>query len=267
MQPESPRDFEATPISWRECGAGAPVIFLHAMVTSRTGWEPQMQALSDRYRCIAWDMPGFGASAALASDAGFDEVLATLTTFATQTLGLTRAHFVGLSVGGMILQQLAARHPDLVQSIAMLDCSPRFGFGGDGDSAPFLAWVRAEMQTKGQAAFSEAMIRAIVAPGTGEPVIQQAIAAMARATPAGLDLAARLIAAHDALDVLPQIRCPALAMAGAEDGETPPAYAREIARLIPDGNLSVIPDAGHIANLEAADTVTARLRVFLHHGL
>jgi pimeloyl-ACP methyl ester carboxylesterase len=237
------------------------------MVTSRAGWAPQMQALSDRYRCIAWDMPGFGASAPLAPDAGFDDVLAALVTFVTRTLGLTRAHFVGLSVGGMILQQLAARRPDLVQSIAMLDCSPRFGFGGDGDSAPFLAWVRSEMTAKGQAAFSEAMIRAIVAPDASEPVIQAAISAMARATPAGLDLAARLIAAHDALAVLPQIRCPALAMAGADDGETPPAYAREIARLIPNGNLSVIPNAGHIANLEAADAVTARLRVFLQHGL
>mgnify|MGYP000857397303 CR=1 FL=1 len=267
MQTECPRDFDAAPISWRECGAGAPVIFLHAMVTSRTGWGPQMLALSDTYRCIAWDMPGFGASTPSEPDAGFDQVLAALTGFVTQTLGLARAHFVGLSVGGMILQQLAARHPDLVQSITMLDCSPRFGFGGDSDGAPFLAWVRTEMGAKGQAAFSEAMIRAIVAPNTGEAVIQEAVAAMARAKPAGLDLAARLIAAHDALDVLPQIRCPALAMAGAQDGETPPAYAREIARLIPNGNLSVIPGAGHIANLEAADAVTARLRVFLQHGL
>mgnify|MGYP003382609584 CR=1 FL=1 len=267
MPLETLSDLDVAPISWRECGAGAPVVFLHAMVTSRTGWDPQIRALSDTYRCIAWDMPGFGSSAPLPADAGFDAVLATLTGFVTQTLGLARAHFVGLSVGGMILQQLAARHPDLVQSIAMLDCSPRFGFGGDGDGAPFLAWVRSELATKGQAAFSEAMIRAIVGPNTGEAVIQEAIAAMARATPAGLDLAARLIAAHDALDMLPQIRCPALAMAGAQDGETPPAYAREIARLIPNSNLSVIPDAGHIANLEAADAVTARLRVFLQHGL
>ncbi len=267
MQPETPRDIDAAPISWRECGTGVPVVFLHAMVTSRLGWDPQMLALSDSYRCIAWDMPGFGGSVALPADAGIDDVLTGLIGFVTQTLGLKQAHFVGLSVGGMILQQLAARHPDLVQSITLLDCSPRFGFGGDSDSAPFLAWVRAELDASGQAAFGQAMIRAIVGPGASELVIQSAIAAMARATPAGLDLAARLIAAHDAVDLLPLITCPALVMAGANDGETPPAYAREIARLIPNGNLSVIPQAGHIANLEAPEAVTARLRVFLHHGL
>ena len=57
MQPETPRDIDAAPISWRECGTGVPVVFLHAMVTSRLGWDPQMLALSDSYRCIAWDMP------------------------------------------------------------------------------------------------------------------------------------------------------------------------------------------------------------------
>ena len=267
MQSEVFKDIDSAPIAWRECGSGAPVVFLHAMVTSRIGWDPQMRDLSDSYRCIAWDMPGFGASASLPSEAGFDEILNILVAFVTQTLGLKNAHFIGLSVGGMILQQLAARHADLVQSITLLDCSPRFGCGGDSDSASFLAWVRSELNTSGQATFSEAMIRAIVGPATEEPVIQSAIAAMARATPAGLDFAARLIAAHDAVAVLPQITCPALVMAGANDGETPPAYAREIARLIPNGNLSVIPAAGHIANLEAAEAVTARLRVFLQHGL
>ena len=109
------RNMDLTPISWRECGTGEAVIFLHAMVTSSAGWDPQMQVLSVDYRCIAWDMPGFGSSTPAAKNAGFDEILQALVRFVTETLGLTKAHFVGLSVGGMMLQQLAARHPALAR--------------------------------------------------------------------------------------------------------------------------------------------------------
>lgn len=260
-------DIDKTPISWREGGTGDAVVFLHAMVTSRTGWEPQMRALSADYRCIAWDMPGFGNSTAVPSGAGFDEVLRALVHFVTQTLGLTSAHFVGLSVGGMILQHLAARHASLVRSITLLDCSPKFGFGGESNGPEFAAWVKAQLDSQSQSAFSEAMIRAIVAPAADKEAIQEAIGAMGRATRAGLEFAAELIAAHDALNLLPKISCPTLVMAGALDGETPPAYAREIAARIPGANLSIIPNSGHISNLEAPEAVTSRLRVFLKYAL
>ena len=261
------RDIEVTPISWRECGAGEAVIFLHAMVTSSTGWDPQMQVLAADYRCIAWDMPGFGRSTPPEKDAGFDEVLQALVRFVTETLGLTKAHFVGLSVGGMILQHLAVSHPALVRSMTLLDCSPKFGFGGNSNAAEFVAWVNSQLDSESQSAFNESMIRAITAPIASRQAIQSAIAAMGRAKREGLEFAAHLIATHDALDLLPRITCPTLVMAGALDSETPPAYARAIAAGIPGANLSIIPNAGHIANLEAPEAVTDRLRVFLAHGL
>ena len=261
------RDVNAAPISWRESGSGEAVIFLHAMVTSRAGWDPQLQTLSADFRCIAWDMPGYGHSTPAPRDAGFDHVLATLVRFVTHTLGISRAHFVGLSVGGMILQHLAARHPDLTRSIAILGSSPKFGFSGDSSGAEFLSWVQEGLNAGPQARFSENMIRAIVGPKADEAAIQMAMAAMNTATREGLEFAARLIAQHDALDLLPKITCPTLVMAGAQDAETPPAYAIAIADRIAGANLSIIPSAGHISNLEAADAVTARLRTFLSHSL
>ncbi|MGZ0220341.1 MAG: alpha/beta fold hydrolase, partial [Acidimicrobiales bacterium] len=50
------------PIAWIEAGGGPPVIFLHGVGGSRTAWGPQLRGLSDRFRCIAWDMPGYGDS-------------------------------------------------------------------------------------------------------------------------------------------------------------------------------------------------------------
>ena len=110
-----------TEIAWEECGTAkkGAIIFLHAMAGSATAWDPQMKAFASDYRCIAWDMPGFGESADAPDNADMDWVVKSLAHFVSHTLGLGEAHFVGLSVGGMILQHFAAAHPDLVQSHKM----------------------------------------------------------------------------------------------------------------------------------------------------
>jgi pimeloyl-ACP methyl ester carboxylesterase len=261
------KDVDGGEIGWREAGAGEPVIFLHAMVTSRSGWDPQILALAHRYRCVAWDMPGYGHSRPLLADASMETIIETLLHFVTEILGYESAHFVGLSVGGMMLQHLAVRHPERVRSIAMLDCSPKFGFGGGSSGAEFEAWASGQLDSRPQSQFCEDMVRAIVAPDVPEAAIEASLTAMGRASRAGLDLTTRLIARHDALELLPRIGCPTLVMAGEHDRETPPEYAWEIARRIPGANLTIIPNAGHISNLEAPEAVSARLRVFLEHGL
>ena len=62
MSETGPRDVDAAPVAWREAGAGPTVVFLHGLGMTRTGFDPQLAALADRFRCVAWDMPGYGAS-------------------------------------------------------------------------------------------------------------------------------------------------------------------------------------------------------------
>ena len=59
-------DVDEMPIAWREAGAGAPVVFLHGLGMTRTGWDAQLEALAEGYRCVAWDLPGYGVSEPLA---------------------------------------------------------------------------------------------------------------------------------------------------------------------------------------------------------
>jgi 3-oxoadipate enol-lactonase len=260
----------AVQIAWKEAGASSnpALIFLHAMAGSATAWAPQMEAFAQDYRCIAWDMPGFGDSHDAPESADMDWTVETLKHFVTQTLGLKSAHFVGLSVGGMILQHFAAAHPDLVDSAAILDSSPKFGYGGDADPEAFETGILGDLASGvTPAEFSNGMIRAIVGPDCLEDIKLNTIASMSRSRNNGLALTTRLIARHDALDKLPSITCPTLTMAGAQDGETPPAYAHVIAQMIPGASVSIIPNAGHIVNLENPAPVTARLRFFLDHGL
>ena len=242
------------------------VIFLHAMAGSATAWDLQLLGLSDRYHCFAWDMPGFGESDPVPADMAMPQVVDALAEL-VRGLGIDSAHFVGLSVGGMILQHFAARYPELAESLAILDSSPKFGFGGDMKPAEFADSVLEQLATDSVNDFSEGMVRAIVGPDCPEDKIQQAIDAMSRAQHSGLTLTTHLIANHDALEALPKITCPVLAMAGAQDAETPPAYAFEIAQRVINGHVSVIPDSGHISNIENPQAVTERLRVFLDHQL
>ena len=255
-------------ISFLEAGtSGPPIIFLHALVGSATSWEPQLTDLSDEFRCIAWDMPGFGESSDVSPDSDMDEIVAILHRFVTQQLGLQKAHFAGLSLGGMILQHFVEVHPEICTSVAILDSSPKFGFSGDMKPEefvdPLLARLSAGVKIE---ELSAELCAAMTGPACSKDALVACISAMSRARRSGLEHSVRLVGAHNALDKLPDIACPVLAMVGAQDNETPIAYSAEIAARVQRGSLSVIPDAGHISNLENPEIVTDQLRVFFRHS-
>lgn len=251
-------------IAWRETGLGEPVILLHAMAGSSTAWMPQLGCLGKKYRCIAWDMPGFGKSTPLGDSSRMVETVLALRNFVTNSLGLNSAHFVGLSVGGMILQHFGAAHPDMIKSLVILDSSPKFGFGGDSDATEFVSSILGDLDSgKSVEEFSNGMVRAIVGPQCPEIIKVEAIAAMSRATSAGLKLTTHLIGEHDALEKLQGIKSPTLVMAGENDTDTPPAYARYIAEQIDGARFEMIDNAGHLSNLENADAVNRHLLDFI----
>lgn len=195
-------------------------------------------------------------------------VVHCLANFVRDILKIEAAHFVGLSVGGMILQHFAAAHPDIIKSVTILDSSPKFGFGGDIKPSDFAAPILAGFDSGTSLEdFSDGMIRAIVGPTCAEDIKLKAIASMSRGRVNGLALTTRLIAYHDAIEKLANINCPTLVMAGADDNETPSAYAYAIASHVPNASVTIIPDAGHIANLENPTAVNKRLRFFLENAL
>src|SRR5690606_34666834 len=136
------RDVDGGRIAWREAGRGPAVVLLHGLGGSRTAWEPQLAGLSDRWRVIAWDMPGYGASPALDGPLDFGR-LADAVVVLMEEAGVPAAHVVGLSMGGMVAQHLALRHPGRVRSLALLDTSPRFGLDGTTTAE---GWIAARLE-------------------------------------------------------------------------------------------------------------------------
>lgn len=246
--------------AWREAGDGDVVLFLHGLGGSRTAWEPQLEALSDRWRCVAWDMPGYGGSAPispLAFEAIADSVAALL-----DRLGVEAAHLCGLSFGGHHALHTALRHPHRVRSLVLANTSA--AFGGDGTDPEEWISLRTAPLDAGLslADIADDVIAAIAAPGFEGVERDRAAAAMARIPNEGFRAACRLLPTHDVRHRLPEIHRPTLVIVGELDEETPPAYAAELHSGISNSRLEMIPAAGHLSPAEAPEAFNDLVRQF-----
>ena len=259
-------DRDEQPIAWREAGPadGDVVVFLHGLGATRTSWDLQLAELADRWRCVAWDMPGYGASPSPGGPLTF-EFIADAAAGLLDTLGSATAHLVGLSFGGMHALHTALRHPDRVRSLSLVDSSPAFGLDGETTRE---GWIAARLEAIDGGAsvrdISPLVLAAISGPGFGGADLDHAIASMNRISEDGLRAAVHLLPDHDVLDRLSTIDVPTLVVVGELDEETPPAYAAALATGIPGTRRhEVIPGVGHLTPLEAPATFNPILRSFL----
>jgi 3-oxoadipate enol-lactonase len=253
------RDSDEGPLAWREAGSGPLVVFLHGLGMTRTGFDPQLSALADRYRCVAWDMPGYGLSTPLAGGLSYARVADAVVRL-IDALGAEDAHLAGLSMGGQIALHTALRHPGRVRSLVLMDSSPAFGLDGTDPEE----WKRLRLDAldagASPASMAEAVLRSVMAPDVEPGAVAIAAASMARVSSAGLRAAVELLPTHDVRGRLGEIAAPTLVLVGERDAETPLAYSEELASGIPGAMLEIIPGAGHISNLEAPEAVTSAVR-------
>lgn len=249
------------PISRREAGTGAPVLFLHGLGGSRTAWEPQLESLAGEFRCIAWDLPGYGDSDPLVplTFHGIAEAAVRL----LDELGIDRADVVGLSFGGQQALHLALRHPERVGRLVLADTSASFG----ADGTDVEAWKRLRLDPLDAgvtpADMAEAVIDAITADGFGGAERERTIAAFARIPADGLRAAVHCLPTHDVRDRLGEIEAMTLVIVGEHDTETPVSYAETLAAGIPHAELAVIPGVGHLTPAEAPERFNALVHAFL----
>jgi pimeloyl-ACP methyl ester carboxylesterase len=253
-------DLVEGPVAWREAGERrAPAaVFLHGLGGRRTNWDAQLAALCDLRRCCALDLPGYGDSVGLPGS--LPEVAAWVAEWIAG-LGSGPVDVVGLSFGGMVAQHLTLDHPGLVRSLALLDTSPAFGLDGVTTPETWLASrINAIRDPDPSAPAIEAVVAGLVGSEASVEVRSTMVESMRAVTPGTLEAACRALVGHDTRERLPQITVPVLVMVGAEDTETPPSYAEDIAIRIPGAELVVVPNAGHLLNLEDPEVVNERLR-------
>jgi len=242
-----------------EGAADAPVLVLsNSLGTDRAMWDPQMAALRARFRVLRYDTRGHGASGVPAQPYLVDrlgrDVLALL-----DGCGIARAHFCGLSMGGMTGMWLGREAPARLDRLVLCNTAARIG--------PPEVWdKRVEtVRASGMEAIVPGVIeRWFTAPFRArEPAAVARIVAMLRATPpAGYVAACLAIRDMDQRAQLAAIRAPTLVIAGESDLATPAADGRFAAEQIPGARFVALA-AAHLSNIEAAAEFTAALLGFL----
>jgi pimeloyl-ACP methyl ester carboxylesterase len=237
-----------TQLHWESTGDGDPVLLIMGLGLSGGAWWRTVPVLARQLRVITFDNRGVGRSRAFShaytTDAMADDAATVL-----EAAGVERAHVYGISLGGMVAQELALRHPERIRTLT-LGCTY---CGGEGS-----ALASSEVSTKlAEAMMSGDRERAIaaayevnVSPGYGAD--QSAYATfyeMATALPTPVPvimLQMQAIAAHQTLDRLSEISAPTLVIHGTEDEMLPHSNAVLIASRIPDARLETLEDVGHM---------------------
>jgi 3-oxoadipate enol-lactonase len=225
----------------------APVVMLsNSLGTRLEMWDPQMQALTERYRVLRYDSRGHGRSDApdgpYTIDLLADDALGLL-----DALGIRRVHFCGLSKGGMVGQVLGAQHGDRLITLALCSTSSHM-------PARELWQERIRIATEqGMVALADGVIeRWFTEAFRHEPSITvDRVRQMILETPAhGYAACCAAIRDMDLRELIRGIRVPTLVMVGDKDPATPPKMAQEIQSRIPGARLEVVPDAAHLLNIE-----------------
>lgn len=242
--------------------AGAPVVTLsHSLAANLSMWEPQLKPLLARYRVLNYDTRGHGGTDAPAGAYSLEQ-LAEDARALLQALGITRTHWVGLSMGGMIGQTLALRSPELFLSLALCDTSSRI----PAEAKPLWQERIKTAETQGMEPLVEPTIgRWFTAPfrEQGKPVVDRVRAMIRNTNPRGYAGCCHAISALDLTDRISAIKQRTLVIVGEEDQGTPVAASRAIQAQIAGAELQILKSAAHLSNLEQPEAFTAALTAFL----
>jgi 3-oxoadipate enol-lactonase len=221
-----------------------------------------MNGLSHECRLAAWDLPGYGASGPMEGPMTFF-ALADAVIEWSHAMGIERFHLVGMSLGGMIAQYVAATYPSQVATLTLLATSPRFGLDGtqpDEWRAARLAPLDAGREPKD---FAHDVLRSLADPSITPRAMASQVAAMSRISADGLRRVIDCLVTHDSQHLLGSITAPTNVMVGERDHETPVAYSQALVDAISGAQLHVVPGVGHLLNAEAPYEVNDVLRSLL----
>ncbi|MGC8834363.1 MAG: alpha/beta fold hydrolase [Armatimonadota bacterium] len=250
-------------MGYDDFGSGNAVVFLHAFPLNRRMWEPQVSRLKERFRVVVPDLRGFGETESPPGPYSM-EMMARDVLGLLDHLGIASAALVGLSMGGYVALAFCRLRPERVSSLVLADTKAT-------PDTPESKAARDDMvrqvQNCGVDFLVETMLPRLLTQKTiqSAPQVVQRVADMIKSTPPAGAVGALLGMRDrpDSTDVLRSLRCPLLCICGAEDAVTPPSVAEEMASTAPNGRVRIIPEAGHLANIEQPDEFNKALMEFL----
>jgi 3-oxoadipate enol-lactonase len=244
-------------------GEGRLVVCLHGIGGNRVNWHGQLPDFGRHFHAASWDARGYGMSDDYPGPLDFHDFARDLARVLDH-FGARKAHLVGLSMGGLIIMDFHALYPERVATLTICDSLPGFGHLAAAQREEFIR-LRKEPLVQGKE------------PRDIAPVVARTLVSKSAVAGAYEKLVASMSALHKESYIktiegmvnsgvqieLGKIRVPAHVVVGEDDTLTPPALARSMAERIPGARLSVIKNAGHLANIEQPRAFNEAVLAFL----
>lgn len=250
-------EFDDVRLHIRQQGSGPVVLFIHGFPLDSTMWIEQLAALSDKRRCVAVDLRGFGRSSPVNGEPLTMERHAADLAGVLDIISEERADIVGHSMGGYVALAFADNYPERMRSLSLVDTRA----GADTDEAKKGRDAMAErVISEGRAGLAVSMQQALLSPNASTRA-RARLRTMIENCPYETILGA-LAGMRDRPDrssALESIHVPATVLVGEYDTVTPPDSATAMAEAISEATLARIPDAGHMAPIEQPHAVSAAL--------
>lgn len=235
------------------------LVFSNSLATSLAMWDEQAEALKDSFRVLRYDQRGHGMTDVPSGRYAYDTLLADALGL-LDALGIAKAHFAGLSMGGATALGLAERHPDRFDRIIVCD-SPC-------QSTPQSSQQWEERIAVAQQQGIEALVEPTIARWFPAEIVAKnpphidKVRAMIRATPVdGFVGCAAALAAHDYASAVAAVKCPVLFLVGEKDAPAP--AMRKLHEKLPGSHYVALTGAGHISNMDRPAEFTRAVREFL----
>ena len=250
-------------IHYAESGEGKPLVILHGLGNNSQSWRNQLGELSEHFKVIAWDAPGYGESSDPAEEfqhfSQFSDVLKEF----IESLQYESIYLLGHSMGAAIAIDFTSRFPEMVNALIVSDATRGAAGVSAEENEKKLQNRLHSINTLEPSELAKSRVRALLAPHADEIVVKEAERIMSQVRPAGYRSVSYSLASLNQMDVYASISVPTLVMCGELDQVTPVSESEIIHQRIPQSELAIVPNTGHLCYQEDPATFNQYVCDFL----
>lgn len=254
-------EVEGRSVAYRDVGLGVPLVLLHGFLCYSRCWRQQLDDLSNQFRVIAWDAPGAGLSSNppdLFTISDWSNCLATF----LRLLGMERLYLLGISWGGLLALEFYRLYPARVMKLVLADTYPGWK-GFMPESACQQRLMRCERDSLlPPEELANQWVPEMFTKNASHGLRKEMSEIISDFKPLGFRLMAKSLADNDRRDLLPKIQSPTLILWGDQDQRVPLSIGEMLQTTIPNSELVILTNAGHLSNMEQPEDFNAQVRRF-----
>jgi pimeloyl-ACP methyl ester carboxylesterase len=247
-------------IAYDDIGKGPPIVMLHGAFMDRRAWDPQLPALTPRFRVIRYDIRPFGESSTPEKPYRMTDDLRQL----LDQLHIDRAHLMGHSLGGQLAIDFALTHPERVASLVLVGAAPS-GMVPSADESKAIGSIFAAVKSGDEALLKAWLAHPMWSASQDRPDVLKALESTTRRSLAAFKMSSQPFVPMDppAINRLRDISAPTLVVVGDRDVPSLRQVADRLAREIPEATLKIVAGADHALPIGWAKEFNATAVEFL----